>query len=53
MRKIAYIRVSSERQNIAGQHKAFKEAECEVFYEEKISGKNTERPELQRMLNEL
>ncbi|WP_434182268.1 recombinase family protein [Bacillus thuringiensis] len=53
MRKIAYIRVSSERQNTARQRKALKEAGCEVFYEEKMSGKNTERPELQRMLNEL
>jgi DNA invertase Pin-like site-specific DNA recombinase len=53
MRNIAYIRVSSEKQNTARQRKTLKEADCKVFYEEKLSGKNTERPELQRMLNEL
>ena len=53
MSKIAYIRVSSEKQNTARQRKALKEAGCEIFYEEKISGKNTDRPELQRMLTEI
>jgi len=36
MSKIAYIRVSSEKQNMARQRKALKEAGCELFYEEKI-----------------
>ncbi|MBT2660589.1 recombinase family protein [Bacillus sp. ISL-45] len=49
----AYIRVSSESQKTARQKKALKAAGCEVFYEEKVSGKNTERPELQRLLAEL
>ncbi|MEH7439550.1 recombinase family protein [Neobacillus drentensis] len=49
----AYIRVSSEGQNTARQRKALKAAGCAVFYEEKVSGKNTDRPELQRMLAEL
>ncbi len=53
MSKIAYIRVSSEKQNTARQRKALKVAGCELFYEEKISGKNTDRPELQRMLSEI
>ncbi len=53
MRKIAYIRVSSESQNTARQRKSLKEAGCEVFYEEKISGKNTDRPQLKQMLEEL
>lgn len=53
MRKIAYIRVSSEKQNTARQRKALKEIGCTIFYEEKLSGKNTERPELQQMLMEL
>lgn len=53
MRKIAYIRVSSESQNTARQRKSLKEAGCEVFYEEKISGKNTDRPQLKEMLEEL
>ena len=53
MSKIAYIRVSSEKQNTARQRKALKEAGCEMFYEEKISGKDTDRSELQRMLTEI
>jgi DNA invertase Pin-like site-specific DNA recombinase len=53
MRKIGYIRVSSEGQNTTRQHKALKDAGCEIFYEEKISGKNTDRPQLQKMLDEL
>jgi len=53
MSKIAYIRVSTEKQNTARQRKALKEAGCELFYEEKVSGKNTDRPELQRMLAEI
>jgi DNA invertase Pin-like site-specific DNA recombinase len=53
MSKKAYIRVSSEKQNTARQRKALKAEGCKVFYEEKLSGKNTERPELQRMLSEL
>jgi len=53
MSKIAYIRVSSEKQNTARQKKALKEVGCEMFYEEKISGKDTYRPELQRMLTEI
>jgi len=53
MSKIAYIRVSSEKQNTARQKKALKEVGCEMFYEEKISGKDTDRPELQRMLTEI
>ena len=53
MRKISYIRVSSEKQNTARQRKALKEAGCTISYEEKISGKNTNRPQLQEMLNAL
>jgi DNA invertase Pin-like site-specific DNA recombinase len=53
MRKIGYIRVSSQGQNTARQKKALKEIGCTVFYEEKISGATMERPELQRMLEEL
>ncbi|WP_144596703.1 recombinase family protein [Bacillus cereus] len=52
-RKIAFIRVSNERQNTARLRKALKEAGCKVFYEDRMSGKDTECPELQRMLKEL
>lgn len=53
MRTIGYIRVSSEGQNIARQKKSLKEAGCTEFYIEKLSGASMERPELQRMLEEL
>ncbi|MCZ0870913.1 recombinase family protein [Peribacillus sp. AS_2] len=49
----AYIRVSTERQITALQRKALKAEGCNVFYEEKMSSKRTDRPELQRMLSEL
>lgn len=45
--------MSSEKQNTARQRQALKEACFNVFYEEKLSGKNTERRELQRMLSDL
>lgn len=53
MRKIGYIRVSTEGQNTARQKKALKEAGCTLFYEEKLSGKNTDRPQLNAMLEDL
>ncbi|WP_027956650.1 recombinase family protein [Halobacillus kuroshimensis] len=53
MRTIAYIRVSSEGQNVARQKKALKEEGCEVFYEEKVSGKNTDRRQLLKMIEDL
>lgn len=53
MATIGYIRVSSKDQNEARQLKSLQEAGCELFYTEKVSGATTDRPELQRMLNEL
>ncbi|MBH0357250.1 recombinase family protein [Bacillus toyonensis] len=53
MRKIAYIRVSSEGQNTARQKKALKEAGCTLFYEEKISGATMERPQLKQLVEDL
>ncbi|MFB3160095.1 recombinase family protein [Neobacillus sp. 179-J 1A1 HS] len=53
MKTVAYIRVSSEGQNIARQKKSLKEAGCTEFYIEKLSGASMERPELQKMLEEL
>lgn len=53
MRKIAYIRVSSEGQNTARQKKALKEAGCTVFYEEKVSGATMERPQLKQLVEDL
>ena len=49
--KIAYIRVSSRDQNEARQLEAMKDKGIEQYFTEKVSGKNTDRPELQRMLS--
>lgn len=49
--KVAYIRVSTEEQNEARQLEAMKDKGIERYFTEKISGKNTDRPELQAMLD--
>lgn len=51
--KIGYARVSTDDQNLDMQLDALKAAGCERIYREHASGKNTERPELQRMLDTL
>lgn len=48
--KVAYIRVSSLDQNTARQEEALKGLGIEKFFIEKVSGKNMERPELQKCL---
>lgn len=48
---VGYVRVSTRDQNEARQFEALKPYNCERIYHEKISGKNTERPELQAMLS--
>lgn len=52
MANIGYIRVSSSQQNTARQHVDFSSAGITIdkVYEEKASGKNTERPQLKAML---
>ena len=47
----AYIRVSTEEQNTARQEKAMQELGVDRVFIEKISGKDTNRPELQKMLS--
>lgn len=47
---IAYIRVSSKDQNTGRQLEAMKVHNIEKIYEEKISGKDTNRPQLQAMI---
>lgn len=49
--KVAYIRVSTEEQNTARQEEAMKSHGVERIYIEKISGKNTDRPQLKAMLD--
>jgi DNA invertase Pin-like site-specific DNA recombinase len=51
--KIMYVRVSSKDQNPDIQLEAGKTAGVERFFEEKISGKDTNRPEFQKMLEHL
>lgn len=48
--KIGYARVSSLDQNLDRQLDSLKKAGCQQIFQEKISGKNMERPELQKML---
>lgn len=51
--KIGYARVSSKEQNLARQIEALKAAGCEKICTDKISGKNFDRPEYQKMILEL
>jgi DNA invertase Pin-like site-specific DNA recombinase len=46
--KIGYARVSTDDQHLDLQNDALKMAGCDVIYEEKASGKNTERFELEQ-----
>ena len=47
---IAYVRVSSLDQNEQRQNEALQKHNIDKWFTEKISGKNTNRPELQAML---
>jgi DNA invertase Pin-like site-specific DNA recombinase len=51
--KIGYARVSTTDQKLDLQLAALKEAGCGRIYQEKISGAKRERPELQRLLDQL
>lgn len=51
--KIGYARVSTTDQNLDLQLTALKEADCGRIYQEKISGAKIDRPELQRLLDQL
>lgn len=51
--KIGYARVSTLDQNLDLQMDALKNAGCEVIYQEKVSGKNIERPELNKLFAKL
>ena len=50
--KIGYIRVSTAAQNIDRQVDALRAAGCERIYVDKLSGRNANRPELQRMFEQ-
>jgi DNA invertase Pin-like site-specific DNA recombinase len=48
--RVAYCRVSTLEQNTARQEIAMKELYVDTMFIEKASGKNTDRPELKKML---
>lgn len=48
--RIGYARVSTDDQNLDLQRDALLKSGCSLIYEEAVSGKNTERPELQQCL---
>jgi DNA invertase Pin-like site-specific DNA recombinase len=49
--KVGYIRVSTEEQNEARQEVLMDQLGVEKVFKDKLSGKNTDRPELKAMLN--
>lgn len=51
--KIGYARVSTQDQNLDLQSDALKNAGCEIIFEEKISGKSKERPQLTKLFEKL
>lgn len=48
--KVGYMRVSTKEQNLDRQLEILKEAGVERIFEEKVSGKSANRPQLQEML---
>ena len=51
--KIGYARVSTADQNLDLQFNALTEYGCTTIYQEKISGKSADRPELKKLLENL
>ena len=51
-RVMGYGRVSTREQNTARQREAL-ESQCDLYFEDKQTGKNMERPEFKRMLSQL
>jgi len=49
--KIGYIRISTTDQNTARQEVLMKDLGVEQVFIDRMSGKNTDRPELKRMMN--
>lgn len=48
--KVGYVRVSTREQNTVRQDELMKQLGVEKVYTDKVSGKNTDRPELQKMM---
>lgn len=51
--KIGYARVSTKDQKLSLQEDALRKEGCELFFEEKVSGAKSDRPELRRMIDQL
>lgn len=51
MANIGYIRVSSQDQNLDRQLEMMSEQNIDKLFQEKISGKDTQRPEFQKLLS--
>ena len=51
--KIGYARVSTVEQNLDMQLQALKKGGCQKIFREKVSGASRQRPEFQRMLDQL
>ena len=49
--KIGYVRISTKEQNTARQDILMEQLHVDKVYTDKISGKNTDRPQLQEMIN--
>lgn len=49
--KVGYVRISTKEQNTARQDVLMAELGVEKIYTDRMSGKNTERPELHRMMD--
>lgn len=50
---VAYLRVSTVEQHLDRQRAALEKYQIDKWFEEKLSGKNTDRPEFQKMLQYL
>jgi DNA invertase Pin-like site-specific DNA recombinase len=51
--KLGYARVSTEDQSLELQRPRLRDAGCERLFEEKVSGAKCNRPELEKLLNEV
>lgn len=49
--RVAYVRVSTEEQNEARQREALEQHGIDKWFIEKVSGKDTNRPEFQKMMD--